>query len=153
MQGSSFQRPVLNLRTNISAPYSPGILFIFFLNYFTILFSALSILAHLVAIQKLTMNYSTFLCFNANACNAMWSLCSTIIINMQLCMNDMGAFLRSTNTPQIRFVLVSDKVIRFNDTTSAHMITLSYVIFSNYYWCRPVCVRCPCLSLCFIGCF
>jgi hypothetical protein len=39
---------------------------------------------------------------------------------MQLCMNDMGAFLRSTNTPQIRCVLVSDTI----DTELYHFLIL-----------------------------
>lgn len=61
---------------------------------------------------------------------------------MQLCMNNMGAFPPSTNTPHIRRVLCLILLVSDTNTTLAHIITLSYVIFSNYYWCRCVCL-CP----------
>jgi hypothetical protein len=43
--------------------------------------------------------------------------------------------MKHTNTTQIRRVLMSD-----TDTTPRLMIKLNYVIFSNYYRCRPVSV-------------
>jgi hypothetical protein len=57
--------------------------------------------------------------------------------------------LWSTGTSRIRRVRIRHVSVSVSDTT--FMITLNYVIFPNYYWCR--CVRCPCRCPFFIAWF